>query len=253
MDHLATRRALQVVTGTLLGLAVVSVLYLGFPGLSGGDPQDPPGLAGPGALGGGLAGQIEPAPPFSLTDPRGNEVTEADLEGRVSVLFFGFTHCPDVCPLTLANLSRALEALDAPSDEVQAFFVSVDPQRDTPPVLEGYMDRFHPSIRALTASQEEILEVAHRWRIHVAYVETAEGEDDAHDDLHAHHGEEATGAAAPVVPGSGTRPPPAGTPYTVDHTARSLVVDPAGRIVHTLAPYAAPDEIVETLRPLLVQ
>jgi len=252
MDPLATRRGLQVVTGTLLGLAVVSLVVLVFPRLPGASSGAVLELRPAGGLTGGLFGQVQPAPPFSLEDPSGTVVTEEVLEGQVSVFFFGFTHCPDVCPITLTNLTRAFHSLEDDGSAPQGFFVSVDPRRDTPQVLERYMERFHPSLKALTGPEEEVLHMAREWGIHVAYV-PLEGQTapearapDGATGEHHHHDSDAEAREE-----GGEPTPPSAGEYTVDHTARALVVDREGRIVHTLAPYLTPEEIVEELRPLL--
>ncbi len=251
MDPLIVRRTLQVITGILLGLAVVSVAVFGLPWP--GAERSPVGLGSQGAgplpevpPGAFFLDDPYPAPGFSLETPDGRVLTEAALEGAVSVVFFGFASCPDVCPISLGNLSRALELLeDEPGPQVQAFFVSVDPRRDTPEVLDRYMERFHPAITALTAPEDEVRQVARDWGIHVAYVELTEGAPDPHE-AHDH------AAHLPDVPDPGDLPFPDDAPdYTVDHTARSLVVDPRGRVAGTLAPYLTPEEIAEALRRLL--
>lgn len=251
MDPLIVRRTLQVITGILLGLAVVSVVVFGLPwpgadrspvgfGIQGPSltPDTPPGAF--------FLDDPYPAPAFSLETPDGRTLTETALEGAVSVVFFGFASCPDVCPITLGNLSRALELLeDEAGPAVQGFFVSVDPQRDTPEVLDRYMERFHPAITALTGPEDEVRRVARDWGIYVATVELAEGAPDPHEghDHAAHVPDAPDPDELPFADDAGD--------YTVDHTARSLVVDPRGRVAGTLAPSLTPDEIAEALRPLL--
>ena len=93
---------------------------------------------------------------FRLTDQQGRPVTEADLKGKPTLVFFGFTHCPDVCPTALYEISQAFEALGADAARTQALFVTVDPERDTPEALKGYLSSFAPQIRGLTGSAEAV-------------------------------------------------------------------------------------------------
>jgi protein SCO1/2 len=119
------------------------------------------GLAPPGQrmldwLGETLAPRAAIGGPFSLIDHRGQRRTERDFVGRPMLLFFGFTHCPDVCPTTLSAVSRWLEALGPDADRLAALFVTVDPARDTPAVLSDYLQAFDARIVGLTGSPEEV-------------------------------------------------------------------------------------------------
>src|SRR5690606_29587559 len=97
-----------------------------------------------------------PPPALSLTDHTGRAVALDGLRGRTVAVFFGYTFCPDVCPLTLSHLSRIHGELDPQARALQVLFVSVDPERDTPERLARYLESFHPSILALTGSFDEI-------------------------------------------------------------------------------------------------
>jgi len=99
---------------------------------------------------------VAPAPAFALTDHTGRDVTLADYRGSATLVFFGFTHCPDVCPLTLARLARVLETMGPAAKDVQVLLVTVDPERDTPEVLREYVERFGPGINGLTGSEASI-------------------------------------------------------------------------------------------------
>lgn len=105
-------------------------------------------------------GATEPVPiggPFSLVDQEGRRVTEADLQGRVTLVYFGYTFCPDMCPLGLQKITEALEKLPAEqAARVLPLFFTVDPARDTVPVMREYMASFDPRIRALTGSEAEV-------------------------------------------------------------------------------------------------
>jgi len=98
--------------------------------------------------------------PFSLVNQNGVAVTEADFLGKPSAWFYGFTHCPDVCPTTLAEMSAILEALGSDADRLQVVFVSVDPERDTPEIMKDYVDYFDPRIIGLTGGLDQIASMA---------------------------------------------------------------------------------------------
>jgi protein SCO1/2 len=93
---------------------------------------------------------------FALTDQDGKKVTEGDFRGRAMLVFFGFTNCPDVCPLTLQKIADALAEAPALKGKVVPIFISVDPERDTPEKMKAYANYFSPEIRALTGSEAEI-------------------------------------------------------------------------------------------------
>lgn len=147
-----------------------------------------------------------PAADFTLTSDEG-PIRLADLQGKVVVLFFGYTFCPDVCPTTMVRLGQAMELLEKKDAErVQVVMVSVDPERDTPERLGQYARAFHPSFLGLTGTQEEIDAVASAFGIYHARAE----------------GSEATG-------------------YLVDHTASTLVLDRRGG-VRLIWPFEVPAE-----------
>ncbi|MEO8123218.1 MAG: SCO family protein [Burkholderiales bacterium] len=132
---------------------------------------------------------------LTLPDAEGKERTLADFKGKVSVVFFGYTQCPDVCPTTMAELAAIKRAMGADGDRVQGIFVTVDPERDTPAVLKAYLAAFDPSFIALRGSPEQTAEAAREFKVFFA-----------------------------KVPGK--------TPdsYTVDHTAGSYVIDSQGHL-----------------------
>jgi protein SCO1/2 len=131
------------------------------------------------------------------------------------VVFFGYTSCPDVCPLTLSKLAVAMEELEEDErSKVQVMLVTVDPARDTPDRLRTYLGNFHPSFLALTGREEEIREVANEFG--AFFSRAGDGED-----------------------------------YTVDHTARTFVLDPSGRIPLTFPVTATAQEMARDLARLL--
>lgn len=114
---------------------------------------------------------------YQLVDETGNPTTAADYEGQVRLLFFGFTHCPDICPATLAHLRNALrEVPEERRDEVTVLFVSVDPQRDTPAKLAEYTEYFGPNFVGMTGTEPALRELSQRYRTTFGYGEPdAEG------------------------------------------------------------------------------
>ncbi|KAF1021943.1 MAG: SCO1 protein [Paracidovorax wautersii] len=132
---------------------------------------------------------------FTLTDASGQRRSLADFKGKLVVVFFGFTQCPDVCPTTLAELAEVKQLLGADGDKLQGVFVSVDPERDTPEILQAYVGNFDPSFVAFRPTLEELAEVAKAYKVYYK-----------------------------KVPGS--------TPetYTMDHTAGSFIYDTNGRL-----------------------
>lgn len=133
---------------------------------------------------------------LALTDHNGRAVTLESFRGKLVVLFFGYTHCPDVCPTTLSDMAEAFKLMpDGASDKVQVLFVSVDPERDTPEILKAYVPYFHPSFLGLLGSPEQVAQVTKEFRI-----------------VYRKH----------VEPGA--------TDYLVDHSAGSYVLDGHGRL-----------------------
>lgn len=197
-----------------------------------------------------------PAPDFTLVDHREDERTLEDFRGRWLAVFFGFTHCPDVCPITLANLSSALEGLGGDADAFAVALVSVDPQRDTPERLDEYLEHFHPSIVGLTGEPEAIEEVASQYGIYAQRME-----EDAEGAGHSPSGHAPGQEASPGAPdphamhdGDGTEPddvPGSGDGYMVDHSSLVLMVDPDGRIVTSFPPFTPGEELEEGFRFLL--
>ena len=102
---------------------------------------------------------------FSLTGPGGETVTEELVEDKVVLLFFGYASCPDICPTTMAQLSMVVEQLGDESDKAQIVFISVDPHRDTPDILNAYVSAFNAQAIGLTGSEKQIADIARRYRV----------------------------------------------------------------------------------------
>ena len=112
--------------------------------------------------------------PFTLLDGDGKAVTQADYAGEPTLVFFGYTHCPDICPTTLDAISQTLKAL-GPGKPVRALFITLDPERDTPAVMKDYVSSFDPRIVGLTGSQAEVDKVAREYRVYAKKVPTGDG------------------------------------------------------------------------------
>lgn len=106
---------------------------------------------------------------FSLTDQDGRRYSLDDSRGKVVLLFFGYTSCPDVCPMTLSRITRALKTLDSKAQLVDTVFISVDPERDNPERLRNYVAYFHPGIKALSGTTPELTRVAQLYHAGVSF------------------------------------------------------------------------------------
>ena len=131
------------------------------------------------AVGGRMAeaGAVTIGGPFALTDQHGERRTEKDFEGQFKLIYFGFTHCPDVCPTELQAMTAALESLGSAAERVTPIFITIDPERDTVEQMRAYAAHFHPRLVALTGTEAEIAAVAKAYRIYYARVEDESASD----------------------------------------------------------------------------
>ena len=133
--------------------------------------------------------------PFHLVDQDGKAVSDEDMKGRPFLVFFGFTHCPDVCPTALFDMSQVLHALGPDAGRIGALFITVDPERDTPAVLKDYLSNFDPHLRGLTGDPAAVNAALKAFRVYAKKVPLESGE------------------------------------YTMDHTAVVYLMDKNGRFV----------------------
>lgn len=125
-----------------------------------------------GSTGSSMAGTGGIGGPFTLTTDEGREVTHADFDDKYKLIFFGFTHCPGVCPSELTKMTKVLEALEpAQRRKIHPLFITVDPPRDTVEVMHAYLEDYHPQIIGLTGTQAQIDEVLDAYKIHASKVE----------------------------------------------------------------------------------
>lgn len=116
---------------------------------------------------GGSAGAIGGS--FTLTDQDGRTVTDQDFRGRYTLVYFGYTYCPDICPTSLSSMATALEQLPADVEKkITPVFITVDPQRDTAEVLKSYVGNFHPRMVGLTGTEEQVRDAARKYRVYYA-------------------------------------------------------------------------------------
>lgn len=120
------------------------------------------------------SGKVAVGGPFSLIDHTGKRVTERDFLGRKTLMFFGFTNCPDICPSGLQVVAAALDALGPKADAITPVFVSVDPERDTPERMAEYVKSFHPRLVGLTGSVAEVTAAAKAYRVYFRKAENKE-------------------------------------------------------------------------------
>lgn len=156
---------------------------------------------------------VEIGGPFSLTDHTGAPVTEASYRGRLMLIFFGFTHSPDVCPTELQVIAEVLDGLGDDAARIAPLFVTVDPERDTPEALARYVDLFDPRIVGLTGTPEQIAAIARAYRVYYAKVH-----------------------------------PPDATDYTMDHSSFVYLMDEQGRFVGLFRHGAPAGEITAAIR-----
>lgn len=138
--------------------------------------------------------------PFELTTHKGEPYTQAALKGKPHVVFFGFTHCPDICPTTLLEVTKHLDKLDDKAKDLEVLFITVDPKRDTVELLGRYLSAFHDGITGLTGTEAQIADVASKYR---AIFRKVPSENDPND-------------------------------YTMDHTATVYLFNADGKLVSTL-------------------
>jgi len=119
---------------------------------------------------------VEIGGPFRLSDQDGHVVSDQDFKGKPFLVFFGFTHCPDVCPTTLFDVSEVLRKLGPDADRVGAIYVTVDPERDTTAALKDYMSSFDPHLRGLTGDADAIQAIAKAYRVYYKKVPLQDGD-----------------------------------------------------------------------------
>jgi protein SCO1 len=197
MNSVWTRRAL---TAFLLAVLVICGLLLYRLWM---ERVSPESVSGEALVGG----------PFTLTDQNGNTVTDQTFKGKLMLIYFGFTYCPDACPTALGAMSAAIDKLDTSADRVVPMLITVDPERDTPQVLKDYVSNFHPRMMGLTGTKEQIAQVAKAYRV---FYQKAAG--------------------------------PTPDDYLMDHTLLIYLMDGDGKYLTHFGPDATPDQMADEIR-----
>ena len=167
---------------------------------------------------GGVSKVAQPAAiggPFQLTDQNGKAVTDKSLKGKPTLIFFGYTHCPDVCPTSLFEMSEVLRAMGKDADKVNAVFISVDPERDTQAAMKDYLSSFDPHLEGLSGDPAEVAKVITSYRVYAKKVPAKDGD------------------------------------YTMDHTALIYLMDRDGRFVAPFNIKRKPEEAAADLKKYL--
>jgi protein SCO1/2 len=185
--------------GGLLTGIVTALVLLAAPHWEGGNPQ----ATGKALIGG----------PISLVDQTGKRVTEKDFAGKPVLVYFGFTNCPDVCPAGLQVISAALDKLGTSAEKLTPVFITLDPERDTPPVLAAYLKSFHPRIVGLTGTVDEVKAAAKAYRVYFKKV------------------------ADEKFPGG----------YSVDHSSFMYLMNASGEYMRHFPHTVSPDELASAL------
>jgi len=192
-----TSQILLILSAFLIGVVIFTGMFLYSTGNFGAGPAS--------AIGG----------PFKLVDQNGNTITDADIKGRPFLVFFGYTHCPDVCPTTLFDVSEVMRALGKDADLTGALFITVDPERDTPAVIKDYLSSFDPHLRGATGDRAAVDTVEKAYRVYAKKVPTEGGD------------------------------------YTMDHTALVYLMDKQGRFVAPFSLKRRPEDAAAYLRRYL--
>jgi protein SCO1/2 len=154
--------------------------------------------------------------PFTLTDQAGRRRSDTEFRGKLLIVYFGYTYCPDICPTDLQQIGLAVDRLGPAGAAVQPLFITIDPDRDTPEVLAQYVPSFHPKLLGLTGSAEEIAAVARAYK--VVYTKYQ---------------------------------PPEGGPYLIDHTGFTYIVDATGKYRGFFPPGTSEDRMREMIVKIL--
>jgi cytochrome oxidase Cu insertion factor (SCO1/SenC/PrrC family) len=159
-----------------------------------------------------VTGQADVGGPFRLTGQNGKAVSDTDFRGRYMLIYFGYSFCPDVCPTTLSVMAQALDKLGGESRRVTPIFITIDPERDTPPVLGDYMKAFGPSFVGLTGSAAAIKDVEKKYRVYAV--------------------------KKPLEKGA----------YGMDHSSVLYLMGPDGRMISFYDEAISPDDLAKDLR-----
>lgn len=215
------RRAGLAVALLAVAVALVAIVASGQSGAGPGvgQPVAATGVAAPGRAPAAVARDKDPLAgrfggPFTLVGMDGRAASDANFRGKFMLVYFGYTHCPDVCPLDLSTIGQAMDLLGPQAERVQPVFITVDPARDTPELLAAYVTSIHPKLLGLTGSEEQIAAVARAYKVHRRKIPTPS-------------------AALP-------------DDYVIDHGSLTYLMGPDGSF-RTLIPHNTPAERMATV------
>jgi cytochrome oxidase Cu insertion factor (SCO1/SenC/PrrC family) len=154
--------------------------------------------------------------PFTLTDQTGRRRSDTEFRGKLLIIYFGYTYCPDICPTDLQQIGLAIEHLGKAGAAVQPLFITIDPARDTAEVLAQYVSSFHPRLLGLTGTPDEIAAVAHEYKVSYTKYQPSDG-----------------------------------GPYLMDHTGFVYIVDSSGKYRGFFPPGTSEDRMQEMIREIL--
>jgi len=174
-------------------------------------------------------GEAQVGGAFTLTDHTGKIVRDTDFQGKILLVYFGFTQCPDVCPATLMTLTKTMALLGDKADQVTPLFISVDPGRDTPEVLANFLSNFDKHIIGLTGTPEQIKQVEETYKVYAAKKET------------------------PKTPQDAAKFEDTSADYSVDHSSYLYIMDRDGKFLTVMPSDAKPQEISNTISRYLGQ
>ena len=198
-----------------IGVALLALVLMAVALVKGGSGAAPAKPSAPAPASPAVAASSQVGGAFTLVDQKGRAVTDADLKGKPTLMFFGFTYCPDVCPTTLTHLTAWMKALGPDADKLNVVFVTVDPERDTPKQMALYLSSFDPRIRGLTGTPGQVSQVAHAYNVYYQKV---------------------------PIDGGG---------YTMDHSTSIYLMDGRGAFSSTMDYQTPTDEAVMTLHQLI--
>ena len=197
--------------GFFAALSVLALLLAGFAyengWLGGGSSGDEINAAAAPGIGG----------PFTLTDQNGIQRSDGDFRGRLMLVYFGYTYCPDVCPAALLAMSQALDKLGTAGDAIQPIFITIDPARDTEAQLKLYASNFHPRLLALTGSADQIAAAEKDYRVFAEKAPPASGDANKND-------------------------------YLMDHSSFIYLMDRDGTLAALFSPGASPDDMAAAMK-----
>jgi cytochrome oxidase Cu insertion factor (SCO1/SenC/PrrC family) len=199
METIMGRLRVAIVLAALFGVGFATMLAAGL---------KPQGAGSGTALIGG---------PFTLTNTEGKRVSDSDFRGKLMLVFFGYTNCPDICPAELITISQMMEKLGADASKVAPIFISVDPQRDTPEVLAAYIKNFGQGIVGLTGTPDEVASAAKAYRVYYKKSPSESG----------------------------------GPDYSMDHSAFTYLMDAQGKFLTHFTPGASAGAMAATIRKYL--